>query len=200
MHGPFEDFTAEERLEYPEAFAISPSKAMVALHAAIDAEPEALGFVLPRGVLQHECRSCGGGSQPSMAASSWCRFPIESFEKATYPCALVIATNGRPVENAGKPMRLIAKTVADNARAQFLADGLVSSVREAVRPALEGDLWVSELEALWSYLQDAPRLGDHAEIFAASSGVLSGRACSTKLARCASAKSTSLEIALPRSI
>lgn len=163
---PFEDFTVEERIDYPEAFAISPSKAMVALHAAIDAGPEALGFVLPRGVLQQtkyrKLRQRLAGTYGRVELVS---LPDRIFEKATYPCALVIATERRSVENAEKPLRLTAKTVADSARARFLADGSVSSIREAVRPAPEGNLWVSELEALWSYLQDAPRLGDQAEIF-----------------------------------
>lgn len=163
---PFEDFTAEERVDYPEAFAISPSKAMVALHAAIDAGPEALGFVLPRGVLQQTKYS----KLRQRLAAAYGRIELVSlpdriFEKATYPCALVIATERRAIENAEKPLRLTARTVADSAKAQFLADGSVSSVRETVRAAPEGDLWVGELEALWSYLQDVPRLGEQAEIF-----------------------------------
>lgn len=163
---PFEDFTAEERLDYPEAFAISPSKAMVALHAAIDAEPEALGFVLPRGVLQQtKYRKLRRRLAATYGRVELVSLPDRIFEKATYPCALVIATERRQVENLERPLRLTAKTVADSARAKFLLDGSVSSVREAVRAAPDGDLWVSELEALWSYLQDAPRLGDHAEIF-----------------------------------
>ncbi|MCM8732543.1 DNA methyltransferase [Hephaestia sp. GCM10023244] len=163
---PFEDFTAEERADYPEAFAISPSKAMVALHAAIDAGPEALGFVLPRGVLQQtKYRKLRQRLAAAYGRVELVSLPDRIFEKATYPCALVIATERRAIENAEKPLRLTARTVVDSARVQFLADGSVSSVRETVRTAPEGNLWVSELEALWSYLQDAPRLGEQAEIF-----------------------------------
>lgn len=163
---PFEDFTAEERIDYPEVFAISPSKAMVALHAAIDAGPEALGFVLPRGVLQQaKYRKLRQRLASAYGRVELVSLPDRIFEKATYPCALVIATERRSVENGAKPLRLTARTVADSDRVGFLANGLVSSVRKAVRPAPEGDLWVGELEALWSYLQDAPRLGSHADIF-----------------------------------
>ncbi|MBY5775460.1 N-6 DNA methylase [Rhizobium leguminosarum] len=163
---PFEDFTMEERQDYPEAFAISPSKAMVALHASIDAGPEALGFVLPRGVLQQaKYQRLRGRLAASYARIELVSLPDRIFEKATYPCALVIASERRQEANAGKPVRLTANTVADAGRTQFLADGVVTSMREAIRPALDGDLWIGELDAIWSYLADAPKLGAHAEIF-----------------------------------
>jgi hypothetical protein len=163
---PFEDFTAEERLDYPDAFAISPSKAMVALHAAIDAGPDALGFVLPRGVLQQtKYRKLRARLAAAYSRVELVSLPDSIFEKATYPCALVIAADRRPVEDAAKPVRLNAKTVADADRSQFLAEGIVTSQREAIRSASEGDLWIGELDALWSYLGDTPRLSDYAEIF-----------------------------------
>jgi hypothetical protein len=163
---PFEDFTLEERQDYPEAFAVSPSKAIVALHAAIDACPEAIGFVLPRGVLQQsKYRKLRSRLAAVYAKVELVSLPDRIFEKATYPCALVIASDRRPVAKPVKPVRLIAKSVADADRAQFLVDGVVTSRREAIRPASEGDLWIGELDAIWSYLSDAPRLGDHVEIF-----------------------------------
>jgi len=92
---PFEDFTAEERLEYAEAFAISPSKAMVALHAAIDAKPEALGFVLPRGVLQQtKYRKLRRRLAAAYGRVELVSLPDRIFEKATYPCALERAAFG----------------------------------------------------------------------------------------------------------
>lgn len=161
---PFEDFTAEERVDYPEAFAISPSKAMVALHAAIDARPEALGFVLPRGVLQQKqyrqlrTRLAAGYGRIELVS-----LPDRIFEKATYPCALVIATERRST-NDTKPVRLNAKTIADADRERFLTEGTVTSERQAVRAAPDGSLWLGEIDALWAYLSDAPRLGATAEI------------------------------------
>jgi hypothetical protein len=163
---PFEDFTANERREYPEAFAISPSKAMVALHAAIDAAPAALGFVLPRGVLQQtKYRKLRGRLAVAYGRIELVSLPDRIFEKATYPCALVIATDRRAVDVAVKPVRLSSKTVADAGRNKFLIEGAVTSSREAVRLAPEGDLWIGELDGLWTYLEDAPRLGEHADIF-----------------------------------
>ena len=163
---PFEDFTADERLDYPEAFAISPSKAMVALHAVIDAEPDALGFVLPRGVLQQtKYRRLRERLAAAYGRVELVSLPDRIFEKATYPCALLIAMERRPAENAAKPVRLSAKTVTDAGRRQFLSEGVVTSTREAFRPAPLGELWIGELDALWSYLEDAPRLGDYVDIF-----------------------------------
>lgn len=162
---PFEDFTAEERVDYPEAFAISPSKAMVALHAAIDASPESLGFVLPRGILRQtqyrQLRRRLAGRYEDIELVS---LPDRVFEKATYPCALVIATRRRQVADADRPVRLRAKTVADGDRLRFLAEGTTSEDREMVRTAPDGDLWIDQLDPLWAYLADAPRLGDFAEI------------------------------------
>lgn len=161
---PFEDFTAEERIDYPEAFAISPSKAMVALHAAIDAVPEALGFVLPRGVLQQKqyrqlrTRLAAGYGRIELVS-----LPDRIFEKATYPCALVVATERRSTDIT-KPVRLNAKTVADADRERFLAEGAVTSERQSVLAAPDGRLWLGELDAIWAYLADEPRLGDAADI------------------------------------
>lgn len=162
---PFEDFTKVERRDYSDAFATSPSKAMVALNAAIDAEPDALGFVLPRGVLQQaKYRKLRGRLAAAYRRVDLVSLPDRIFEKATFPCALMIATERRAEEDISKPVRLSAKTVTDAGRTHFLTDGAVTSARRAVRPALKGDLWIGELDALWSYLEDAPRLGNYADI------------------------------------
>jgi hypothetical protein len=162
---PFEDFTAKERREYPEAFAVSPSKAMVALHAAIDAAPEALGFVLPRGVLQQaKYRKLRERLAAAYGQVELVSLPDRIFEKATYPCALVVATDRRPPDTA-KAVRLRARTVADFDRERFLGEGHVTSERQTVRQVHDGGLWIGELDALWAYLEKSPRLGDHAEVY-----------------------------------
>jgi hypothetical protein len=162
---PFEDFTLDERRDYPEAFAVSPSKAMVALHAAIDAKPDALGFVLPRGVLrQTKYRRLRERLSATYGRVELVSLPDRIFEKATYPCALVVATERRPTEDGKKPLRLEAISVADSARTKFLSEGAITSSRNAYRPAASGDLWIGELDALWSYLSDVPRLGEHGKI------------------------------------
>lgn len=162
---PFEDFSMEERDNYPDAFAVSPSKAMVALNAAIDAAPEALGFVLPHGILQQsQYRKLRERLAANYSRIEFISLPDRIFEKATFPCALMIATEHRKEEDVSKPIRLSAKTVTDLGRAKFLSEGAVTSARQTVRPISQGNLWIGELDAVWAYLEDAPRLGDYAEI------------------------------------
>lgn len=163
---PFEDFSMEERDSYPDAFAVSPSKAMVALNAAIDAAPDALGFVLPHGILQQsQYRKLRERLAANYSRIELISLPDRIFEKATFPCALLIATEHRKEEDVSKPIRLSAKTVTDSGRARFLSEGVVTSARQTVRPIAQGDLWIGELDAVWAYLGDAPRLGDFADIY-----------------------------------
>ncbi|KIQ70200.1 Methyltransferase domain protein [Wenxinia marina DSM 24838] len=163
---PFEDFTKEERGEYADAFAISPSKAMVALSSAIDAGPDAIGFVLPRGVLQQrKYRKLRERLASHYHRVELVSLPDRIFEKATFPCALVLAVERRAQVESGRPVRLTARTVADAGRAQFLESGDVTSSRQAVREVADGNLWIGELDALWSYLEDSPTLGSFADIF-----------------------------------
>lgn len=162
---PFEDFNEEERRQYPEAFAISPSKAMVALHTAIDAAPEVLGFVLPRGVLQQaKYRELRERLAVAYGRVELVSLPDRIFDKATYPCALVIASDRRP-PNMAMVVRVRARTVADADRERFLGEGHVTSERQAIRQTQDGGLWIGELDAVWAYVEDLPRLGDHAQIY-----------------------------------
>jgi len=163
---PFEDFTAEERLSYPDAFAQSTSKAAVALDAAIDAAPDALGFVLPHGVLQQaKYRKVRARLAAHYGRIELVSLPDRIFEKATYPCALIIATERRSDAKASAPVNLRSTMVSDGDRTAFLAEGAVSASRQSLRTALTGELWIDELDALWSYLAENPKLGDHANVY-----------------------------------
>ncbi|MGJ8480219.1 N-6 DNA methylase [Sphingobium yanoikuyae] len=162
---PFEDFTAEERFDYPEAFAQSTSKAAVALSAAIDAAPDCLGFVLPRGVLQQaKYRKLRARIAAHYRNVELVSLPDRIFEKATYPCALIIATERREVSEESVEVRLRSTIVNDGDRAAFLGDGFVTSSRSAIRQSPTGELWIDELDALWSYLEESPKLGDNAKV------------------------------------
>lgn len=162
---PFEDFSQAERLAYPDAFATSTSKASAALHAAIEARPEALGFVLPRGFLQQSrYRRLRGRLAATYGRVELVSLPDRIFEKATYPCSLVIATERREIDSSGS-VRLVSKLVTDQDRARFLTDGSISSENIAVRDAKAGNLWVGALDAIWDYLADGPRLDAQADIY-----------------------------------
>ena len=160
---PFEDFDQLERSVYPDAFCRSPSKGVVALEAAIDAKPAALGFVLPRGVLlQKQYKRVRQRLAVTYQDISLVALPDRVFEKASYPSALVIAKDLR--DNNQGTVRLEAKEVKDVDREVFLATGAVSTSRSLLRDASDGRLWISALDEVWVYLKTAPRLGSHADI------------------------------------
>ena len=53
----------------------------------------------------------------------------------------------------------------DVLEAEFHTSGDVTSSRKAFRKVAEGNLWIGELDAIWSYLEDAPTLGQTVDIF-----------------------------------
>ena len=161
---PFEDFDQSERVVYPDAFRRSPSKGIVALEAAIDARPAALGFVLPRGVLlQKQYNRVRGRLALTYQDISLVALPDRVFEKAGYPSALVIAKHLR--ESDVRTVRLEAKEVRDADREAFLTAGEVSISRSVIRDGGDGRLWVGTLDEVWSYLGGGSKLGDCAEIY-----------------------------------
>lgn len=162
---PFEDFTASERLGYPEAFVTSASKASFALHAALDAAPSAIGFVLPRGfLLQQRYRDLRARIGSTYANVDLVSLPDRIFEKATYPCALLIASERR-ASSPSATSRLVSGTVSERDRERFLRAGVISSERSALRSATTGNLWIGELDEVWSYLARSPRLGTAAQVY-----------------------------------
>lgn len=161
---PFEDFDQTERLAYVDSFRRSPSKGIVALEAALDARPAALGFVLPRGVLlQKQYARVRERLATTYLDIELVSLPDRVFEKATYPCALVIAKDLRASDQRAN--RLTSKEIVDSDREAFLRDAKVSRSRTLFRDAADGRLWVGELDEVWSYLASAPRLGASADIY-----------------------------------
>ena len=161
---PFEDFDQGERVAYPAAFARSPSKGIVALEAALEARPQALGFVLPRGVLQQEQYAKMRerlALQYSEIELVW--LPDRIFEKAAYPSALVIAKGLKA--GASDRVELTAREVKDRDRDEFLSTGKVSATRREVRSGAIDHLWIGALDEVWSYLARLPRLGHQAELY-----------------------------------
>lgn len=161
---PFEDFDQDERAAYPAAFSRSPSKGIVALEAALDARPQALGFVLPRGfLLQKQYAKVRQRLAATYQEIELVSLPDRVFENATYPSALIIAKARR--DNDRRTVRLTSREVRDADRQAFLASNAVSASRALTRDAGQGRLWVGALDEVWSYLETGPRLGDHADIY-----------------------------------
>lgn len=161
---PFEDFTPDERRDYPEAGSAAASKAAFALQRAVEAAPGALGFVLPRGfLLHHGYRQLRTKIATLYDEVELVSLPDRIFEKASYPCALLIAS-GRRAEEVAKVTRVVSRTVREQDCLNFLRTGEPGPERIATRSLPTSDLWISELDEVWAYLARAPRLGDHAQI------------------------------------
>lgn len=162
---PFEDFDEKERRLYPETWRISVSKAQFAFMSALEAKPEALGFVMPHGFLRQaqfkELRGKLSGQYKSIELVS---LPEGTFEKANFETALVIASEPRS-EKSTEATRIKAGKVAPKNRKAFLTGGQPISWKVAVRPAGENELWIGPLDELWEWLATAPRLGQIADVY-----------------------------------
>jgi hypothetical protein len=162
---PFEDFTAEERVRYPDAFRRSFSKPMMVLGTVLDCRPEAIGFVLPQGFLRQrqyaELRERVARTYGSIELVS---LPDRLFEKAGYESALLIATELRRGASTGVT-KLSSVTVDDADRLVFLQSGRTSATRHQTRVVRDDRLWVGALDELWEHLARNPQLDDVAEIY-----------------------------------
>lgn len=68
---PWEDFEVDERAAYPEMVAKSFSKPMAVLRTGLEAEPEGIGFVVPRAFsASSSIASCARRSPTATAALS----------------------------------------------------------------------------------------------------------------------------------
>ena len=162
---PWEDFDPEERGEYPEVAARSVSKPMAVLQTVLEARPEALGFVLPRGFLKQKRY----GALRQKVADIYSRVELTSlpdrvFQRSGFEGSVLVATGLRDDSGAGLT-RLHSTVVEDRDRTSFLATGNVSVERSRDKRVTGGQLWVGVLDELWEFLQDHPRLGNAAEVY-----------------------------------
>jgi len=162
---PFEDFNAEERARYPEAFRRSFSKPMVALHAALDCRPDAIGFVLPQGFLgQQQYAGLRERVARTYSSVELVSLPDRIFEKSGYESALLIATDPRQGSDSALT-KLRSVTVKDADRLEFLRSGVTSAPRHRTSLVRNARLWIGTLDELWEHLARNPRLGDVAKIY-----------------------------------
>jgi hypothetical protein len=162
---PWEDFDAEERVEYPDMAAKSFSKPMAVLRTVLESEPEGIGFVIPQGFLRQQqygqLRQAIAERYQHVELTS---LPDRVFQRAGFEAAILIATERR-IE-AGKPdVQLVSTMVSDRDRAAFLATGKVTAERRRTKLVHSGDLWIGELDELWEVVDRFPRLGAVAEIY-----------------------------------
>jgi len=163
---PFEDFNDRERLLYPETARASVSKARFAFMSALEARPEALGFVMPHGFLRQKQFSELRAKLASLYKSiELVSLPEGIFQQARYESALVIATELRGTQQQGEAARVKSTQVLSKDRKAFLETGEPTWSTTATRPVDGSELWVGPLDDLWEWLADAPKLGQFAEVY-----------------------------------
>ena len=157
---PFEDFTKAERERYPETVRISYSKVQYALKAALDAEPEALAFVMPHGLRRRrKFASLRKALSLKYRTIELLSLPEGTFTHAQFETVLVLASEARVAESS-ESTRVRAGTLPRRDR-NGATDALVPpDLRIGARPAGSDDLWIGRLDSVWDALEASARLGD----------------------------------------
>jgi hypothetical protein len=162
---PFEAFTQDERLRYPEAFARSPFKPIAVLEGILDAQPDAIGFVLPEPFIEgQQYESQRRRVEQLYKEIEVVALPDRVFKASVVRSSLLIAHEPRAEGNAITSLRSTVVAVRD--RERFLKAGEVTEMRTRVRHLgrSRGNLWVKELEEVWEYLSKLPVLQSVAEV------------------------------------
>jgi type I restriction-modification system DNA methylase subunit len=164
---PFEDFTQEERTTYQAFASRSIHKPIAILTAVLDASPEAIGFVLPRGfILDSQYAGIRQEIEKNYETIEIVSLPDRIFQVSGIESSLLIARDRRQSKATGRT-KLISTTVNDTDRTGFLSVGKISSRssdEKAVIAETLGQLWLIELKDLWDYLSTYPTLGSVVEI------------------------------------
>ena len=162
---PFENFSDEERTRYAIAKEFY-SKPMAVLNAALDAHPRALAFVLPRPfIMDRKFAAQRRRIEELYGDVELVELPDGFFDVSTIESALLLAREPRPPAPAVITVR--STEVANHDAAAFLKIGRTTTERSLVRAVEDppsGNLWITPLTALWSYLNTAPRLSSYFDI------------------------------------
>lgn len=160
---PFEPLTLAEKKRYPRIAAVGGNKAEAVLKLAIQSNPQALGFVLPRALLVDRAyRWHRAEIERKYGDIELVSLPDKVFAESQVESALLIARE--PREQGIQRVR--ASEVEDRDRKQFLALGVPSQTRQVERPMgkiTDGELWLTCLSELWRRLRTLPSLGDSFE-------------------------------------
>jgi len=162
---PFESFDEGERDRYPEAAALSLNKAAATLTSVLDANPAALGFVLPRAFLDaKQFQREREYVERRFANIELVALPEGIFKHSHIESCLLIGRESREPEHRRTQLRSVYVRQQD--RESFLRFGRVSEPRSLVRPYDEepGALWIPQFRELWQFLRDNPPLGSVADL------------------------------------
>jgi hypothetical protein len=160
---PFDTFSPEQRAKYPAIVALGGTRAEAVLMAALEARPQALGFVLPRAFLMDRAyREHRRMVQSQYREIELVSLPDGVFKVSQVETALLIA---RDKIDADGTQLLRSGEVYDRDRNTFRLTGLPSEIREERRPISvpDGHLWIPPLGPLWQRLNRLPQLGHFLE-------------------------------------
>jgi hypothetical protein len=161
---PFELFTEEERLRYPEVTERSLFKSVAALDGVLDAQPMAIGFVLPEPFItglqfQRQRRRLEAVYKDIEVVA----LPDRIFEASVIRSSLLIAHSLRAEGDSVTSLR--STVVATKDRERFLRFGTVTDSRTRCGPQTGfGDLWVEDLADVWEYLAGLRKLGSIVDV------------------------------------
>jgi type I restriction-modification system DNA methylase subunit len=162
---PWEEFDADERVEYPAIVEKSFSKPMAVLRTILDARPEGIGFVLPRGFLrQHQYAELRQRIADLYGRVELTSLPDRIFQRAGFEAAVLVASERRSEAIAGTT-KMVSTVVEDRDRTAFLATGKVSAERRRNKLVSSGDIWIGQLDELWECLARFPTLGSVADVY-----------------------------------
>ncbi len=159
---PYEVFDEQEREKYPYISSQSGSKAIAVLSAAIESEPDALGFVLPRTFLMDQAyRRLRKMIEQRYREVELVSLPDGVFSVSQIETALLIARD--PTKNA-ELRHIVSSEVVDKDKKKFAFTGIPSFTRQEDRYHDEeatGRLWIPPLGPIWRRLSHLPTLGDY---------------------------------------
>jgi len=168
---PFSAFSPEEQTRYSELAARSVTKSGAILSAVLDRCPMALGFILPRAFIdERQFRDQRKRVEALYREIELVSLPEGTFRTSGVEASVLVARSPRDGD-LGRPTLLTSTVVPARYREQFLRLGTPVISRASTRtakPQPSGDLWIRELDALWHYLADYPKLGS---IFAVHRGI-----------------------------
>ena len=162
---PFEDFNQDERERYPEAATLSLNKAAATLTSVLDANPTALGFVLPRAFLDaKQFQGERAYVERQFANVELVALPEGIFKHSQIESCLLIARQARNAAHRRTELR--STLVRQQDREAFLRFGRVSESRSLARAQDEepGALWIPQFRELWQFLRDNAQLGSMADL------------------------------------
>lgn len=139
---------------------------ITALDAALEANPKALAFVLPKSfIADREFRTQRQKLESMYGEVELVDLPDRIFEGSGSDSTLLIAREQRAAGACG--IRLHSTAVAGQDERSFLNSGKVTVRRSLSRNVGNppcGDLWISPLHRLWECLLGNPTLGERLEV------------------------------------